>query len=246
MHVFNGSANRGGAVRQNGNLNGRRQRGLEGRQKRFDAVNDADDVGAGLPLNIEDHRRSVIEPSGLAGVFDAINYVRDVLDADGRAVLISNDDGLVLRAVEDLIVSANGISLPRTIDIALGLVHIGRGQGCTQVFQAQTKGGQGRGIGLHPHSGFLAAADGHQADSRELRNLLRQRGIGQVLHLLQRHGVAAQRQSQDWGVGRIHFAVNGRIRQVRGKKRASGIDGGLHLLFSNIDVLLEIELQRDQ
>ena len=116
-------------------MNGRRQRGLECGQKRFDAIDDVDDVGAGLPLNIQDDRRSVIEPGGLAGVFDAVDDIGDVCDAHRRAVLIPDDDGLILHAAEDLIVSANRKSLPRTVNIALGLILIGIGQGDAQIFQ---------------------------------------------------------------------------------------------------------------
>ena len=95
------------------------------RQKLFDAINDTNNVGARLPLNIQDHGRGVVEPGGLADVFDAVDYVGDIGDADRRAVFVSDDDGLILRAVEDLIVSPNGVGLPGAVDIALGLVLIG-------------------------------------------------------------------------------------------------------------------------
>ncbi len=58
--------------------------------------------------------------------------------------------------------------------------------------------------------------------------------------------VAAERQSQNGRVGRIHLAVDRRIGKVRRKESAAGIDRRLDLLLGNVNILIEIELQDDQ
>ena len=47
-------------------------------------------------------------------------------------------------------------------------------------------------------------------------------------------------------VGGIHFAVDRRVGQVGRQEGAAGIDGRLHLLFGDVNVLIEIKLQNDQ
>ena len=140
------------------------------------------------------------------------------LHADRSAVLVADDHRIVLRAVEDLVVGADGEGLPLAIDASLGLIHIGGRQRRAHVFQAQTVRGQGGRIRLHAYGRFFAAADGHQPDSRKLRNLRGKGGVRQVLDVAQRHGARAERQRQNRRVRRIHLAVDRRVRQVVGRK----------------------------
>ena len=70
-------------------------------------------------------------------------------------------------------------------------------------------------------------------------------GVGEVLHLGQRQRVRSHGQRENRRIGRIHFVVNRRIRQIRRQKCGSRVDRGLHLLFFHIDVLIEGKLQRD-
>ncbi len=99
---------------------------------------------------------------------------------------------------------------------------------------------------MHAHGRLLAAADRHQTDAGKLRDFLGQSGVGQILHLLQRYGLGTQRQSKNRRVGGIHFVVDRRIGEVGGKKSAAGIDGRLHLLLGDVNVLIKIKLQNDQ
>ena len=57
LHVMHRGANRRGAVGQDGHLHRSGQGGLELGQQLLDAIHDLDDVGAGLPLDVEDDRR---------------------------------------------------------------------------------------------------------------------------------------------------------------------------------------------
>ena len=89
-----------------------------------------------------------------------------------------------------------------------------------QVLQVEAVGGTARRIGLDAHGGLLAAADAHQADARQLRNLLRQARVGQILDLVKRQLGRGQRQRQDRRVGRIGLAVDRRVRQIASAGRS--------------------------
>ena len=52
----------------------------EPRQQRLDAVDGLDDVGAGLTLDVDDHRGLAVEPAGELGVFEAVDDGGDVAE----------------------------------------------------------------------------------------------------------------------------------------------------------------------
>ena len=94
-------------------------------------------------------------------------------------------------------------------------------------------------------AGFCPPLIDHQSNSSDLRNLLGQARIREILHFGERQCFGTERQRQDGRVGRIGFVVDRRIRKIDGKKRGSGVDGGLNLLLGHIDVQIERELQGD-
>ena len=55
LHVFHAGADRHGAVGEDRNLDGSRQAGFQPRQQRLDPLDDVDDVGPRLPLDVDDH-----------------------------------------------------------------------------------------------------------------------------------------------------------------------------------------------
>ena len=59
-------------------------------------LDDRDGVGAGLALNIQNDCGRLIHPGGLARVLDAVYDLGDVLNENGRAVAIRDDDVLVV------------------------------------------------------------------------------------------------------------------------------------------------------
>ncbi len=155
----------------------------------------------------------------------------------GGAVAIGDDDRLVVGAREQLVVGVDGVRLARAVERALGLVDVGGGESGAQVFKAEVVSGELRGIGLDAHGGLLAAGDGDQADAGDLRNLLREVGVGGVLDLVQRQRVGGERQRHDRRVGGVHLAVDGRVGQVGGQEAVGRVDGRLHFLLGHVDVL---------
>ena len=105
--------------------------------------------------------------------------------------------------------------------------------------------GERRRIDLHAHRRLLPAADEHLPDAGDLRDLLREDGVGGVEDLRQRQRLRREREDQDRRVGRVDLAVVGARRQVRRQLAAGGVDRGLHVARGRVDVAVEIELQRD-
>ena len=66
------------------------------------------------------------------------------------------------------------------VEVAFGLVDVRLCDGRAHVFQRQAVGRERRGIDLDAHRRLLAATDTHQAHARELRNFLREPGIGEI------------------------------------------------------------------
>ena len=123
-------------------------------------------------------------------MFSASSITRGhVGQLDRRAVAVGDHQRRVVGAGEQLVVGADLVGLVRAVEAALGLVDVGGDDGAAQVLQVQAVGSQHGGVGLNAHRRLLAAADAHQADARQLRNLGRQARIRQVFHLGQRHGV---------------------------------------------------------
>ena len=96
LHVGDRSANGLGAVGQDRDLDRRRDRGFELRQRRLDPVDGLDHVGAGLPLDGEDDRALLVVPTGEQVVLRAGDRLADVADPHRRPVLIGDDQVVVL------------------------------------------------------------------------------------------------------------------------------------------------------
>ena len=146
LHVPHGCADRRGAVGQDGDLHGGRKRAPELRQEGLDAVHHLDDVGARLPLDVEDNRRRIVHPRGLLNVFRVIDRLCNIGEFYGSAVLVRDDDGPVLAGGKELVVGPDDIGLARTVKAALCLVDVRRPKGGAHVFEGQAVGGERRRI----------------------------------------------------------------------------------------------------
>ncbi len=226
-------------------IDGARQAGLQLRQDLLDAVDHGDHVGTRLALDVHDHRRLLVRPGAEADVFCTIDHIGHIRDADGRTVLVGNDEVAVFIGRTQLVVGIDGGGARGAVETALGLVDVGVANGGAHVIQVETERGYRTRIQLHAHGRTLAARQAHQTNAGQLRNLLRQAGIDQVLHLGQGNGLGGDRQRDDGRISRIDLAVDRRHRQVRGQQVAAGVDGGLHFLLGHVQAEIQIELQRD-
>src|SRR6202030_2859805 len=128
LHIVDRRANRLRTVDEDLSLDRRRHGSLQLRQNCLDAIGHADDVASGLALNIEQNRGRGVNPGRLLHVFSAVDGGGYVRQTHWCAVPVGDDYAVILLAREQLVVVANGERLPRTINHALGLVHIGGGQ----------------------------------------------------------------------------------------------------------------------
>ena len=137
LHVAHGGANGGGPVGQDADLDRRGQRRRELRQQLLDAIDDRDDVRARLPLNIQDDRRNLVHPGGLADVLGIVDDAGNVGQFDGSAVPVRDDERRIIAAGEQLVVGADLVGLMRSVEVSLGLIDVGGDDGRAQILQIE-------------------------------------------------------------------------------------------------------------
>ena len=207
---MHGRANGRGAVGKSRNVNGRGQSRFELRQEFFDAVHDLNDVRAGLPLDIHDDRRNIVHPGGELRILDGISDIGDIGQNHRRAVSIGDHQRAIIFAGEKLVIGVDFVGLLRSVEIALGLVDTGLLQAGANVVKVDAVGGKRGGIGLNADRRFLATGNTHQPHARQLRDLLRQPCVREILDLREGKAFRGQGQGEDGRVGRIGFAVDRR------------------------------------
>ncbi len=148
-------------------------------------------------------------------------------------------------ALVDLVVGVDGRRLRRAVEISLRRVDVEVADGGAHVVDVEAVGGERLRIELDAHRRPVAAADADEADAVQLRDLLRQPRLAQILELGQRQRLRGDRERQDRRVGRIDLGVDRRDRQVARQQIVGGVDRRLHLLLGDVEAEIETELQRD-
>jgi hypothetical protein len=233
------------AVGDHGDVDPRRQGGLQLRQLLLDAVDDLDDVGARLALHVEDDRRHGVAPGRELDVLGAVLHLGDVGEPHRRAVLIGDDEVAIGGGRLQLVVGVDRVGARRPVEIALRRVDVGGADGGAQIVEIEPIGGERPRIGLDAHRRALPAADADEADAGQLRDLLREARVGEILDLRQRYRRRGQGESEDRRVGGIDLGIDRRRRQVGGQEIAGRVDRRLDLLLGDVEGELEPELQGD-
>ena len=245
FHFKHGSADGRRAVEHHRHVDSRRDGRLERRQRGLDTVHRGNDVRTGLPKKDQGNARLAVHESGGADVLDRILHVCDVGQFDGRAIPIRDDERLVIRRFEQLVVRPNVGGRVSVGELALRQIRVLLAQHRAHIFEAQTETVQLRGIDVHAHGGQRAAADGDIADALNLQQaLLNDRGRG-IVKLASAVNVRRERENHDRRVGGIDFAVGRVARQVGRQVSARGVDGRLHVARRAVNVPVQIKLQRD-
>ena len=221
----------------------RRDRGPQFRQQRVDAIDRRDDVGAGRPVDDDEHRRFAVGEARIADVLDAVDGLAHVGQPDRRAVAIGDDErtifggGLRLVVVVDLVMEVSGL------DRAFRAVGVRGRERRPHVFEPDAVFVERARIELDPHRRERAAADRDLADPVDLGQLLRQHRGGGVVELALAQGVGRQGEDQDRRVRRIDLAVGRVAAQARRQVGMRRIDRRLHVPCRAVDVAVEAELQ---
>ncbi len=172
LHITDRRADGLGAVGEDRHLDRGRDRGLELRQHRLDAIDRRDDVGAGLPLDGENDRPLLVVPAGKQVVLRSVDRLADIAYPNRRSVLVGDDQRAVGVGREQLIVGVEGVGLARTVQGAFGKIDIGRAEHGAHGLEADAAGGERLRIDLHADRGLLLAADADKTDAGYLRDLL--------------------------------------------------------------------------
>ena len=129
LHVRNRGPDGCGPVGEDGDLDRGRQGLLNLRQQLLDPVHHLYDIGARLSLDIDNHCRVFVHPGRLPDILGIVNDGCHIGEQDRGAVIISDDQRLILLAGEQLVIGAQYRCLSGTVEAALGQVDIGGLQG---------------------------------------------------------------------------------------------------------------------
>ena len=169
LHVMDRGANGHGTVADHVEVHARpecaRSFGISARIWR----DDFDDVGAGLPLDIDDDGGRALVPAAGAIVLQAVDTIGDVADGNRRAVAIGDDDGLVGLRRRDLVVGGNGVGLLRAVERSLRPGNVGARDRVAQILHGNAIGREPRQVGLHPHRRLQPAQHRNAPDAGKLR-----------------------------------------------------------------------------
>ncbi len=216
--------------------------GLKRWNRRLDSVHGGNDVRSRLPEDDHVDRWFAVEEPGLAHRLLRIDHLRNVLQPNRAAVVIPDHQRLVIGGLGDLIVGHNVGRLTAVEELAFRQIRILSGHHLLHGGQADPVAGKLGGVELNAYGGQGRSHYQHFAHARDLRYaLLHHRGcfvveVGNVVD------VRLQAQHHDRRIGRVHLAIGGISRKIRGKIGARGIDAGLHVARRSVNITAEIEL----
>ncbi len=104
LHVTDRGADGGGAIQNDGGIDAERNGCLDNRKLRADAIDRVNDIGAGLAEDDDRNRALAVQITGSTDVLHRVRHLGYVGKADRRAVLITDDEWLVVVRVRDLVV----------------------------------------------------------------------------------------------------------------------------------------------
>src|ERR1035438_3228877 len=135
-----------GAVVEDVHVDGGRELVAENGEQIFHAVGDFHRVGSGLALDGENDgaagELALVEPGGGLIVLHAVDDGAEFVEARGRAVAVSDDDGFVLVGGEQLAAGLEGKGALRADDGAGGQVDVPVLEGGLDFVDADLAGGQ--------------------------------------------------------------------------------------------------------
>ncbi len=146
----------------------------------LDAVDDLDDVGAGLALHGQDDRRRGVGPGAELGVFRSADDAGDVRQPHRPAVAVGDDQVAILIGAGELVVGVDGRGLRGTVEIAFRRVDVQVADRGADVVDGKPVGGERLRVELNAHRRPFAAADADQSDAVELRDFLGEAGFAQI------------------------------------------------------------------
>jgi hypothetical protein len=128
--------------------------------------------------------------------------------------------GLNAVGLEELVVGRERVVLPRPVDVALRLVDVRGDQDRARTSSRLSPSPRALRVDLHAHRRLLAAVQRDEADARDLRDLLREDRVGEVVDLARAAATSELTLSVRIGVsaGLLLLYVGGRRGSVGGRR----------------------------
>ena len=141
LDIVNAGANGEGFIGEDIEMDGWGELGTEIGEERFDGVDDGDGIGAWLFLDGENDASSIAEPAGDFIIFDIIDDVGDLAEADGGALAIGDDELAVVIGFEELACGLDGDGLIGAGESSGGEINIGGLDGLGDLVDSEIVGG---------------------------------------------------------------------------------------------------------
>ena len=155
------------------------------------------------------------DPSGDEVVLHAVHDVAQAAEADGHAVGLRENEGVIVLGLVNLVVAGQGVKQIAVFHAALGGIHVHLADEGAHILQAQAGGGELGGVDLDPDGGLLRAGDEDLADAFDLAEALADNFIRHFKDLGGQERVGSHGHDENRGVGRVDLAVGGRAGKVQ-------------------------------
>ena len=182
----------------NCDVDGRRNGGLEARQRLLDRFDRIDDIRAGLLEHDKEYAALAVGPCGLSGVGRAHDGLADVAHPDRGAVPIGDDDVVPGLGRRQLVVVVNSESLLLSDDRALGAVDGGDADLRPHVLELEVLLDELGRIDLDADRGRLLAADPHQGHAGNLADPLGEDVFRRIVDVDNRGDVRLRPTGSEW------------------------------------------------
>jgi len=141
LDIVNAGANGQGFIGEDIEMDGGRELGTEIGEEGFDGVDDGDGIGAWLFLDGENDASGIAEPAGDFIIFDVVDDAGDLVEADGGAMAIGDDELAVVVGVEELACGLDGDGLMGAGECSGGEIDISVLDGLGDFVDSEVVGG---------------------------------------------------------------------------------------------------------
>ncbi len=210
---------------------------------RANSFHGSDDVRARLAEDDHGDRLLAIRISGRAQILRRINDRRYIRESNCSPVVVAHNQRFVIISVRNLIVCQDVQSPLVVTQLTARFVRVLKTHHRADIRQRHSVTLQFVRDYLDSHRGCRSACNDHLAHAVDLRKLLRQDRRRQVINLRHLVFVGRETQDHDRSVGWIHLAVGRILRKIGRQIRSCGIDGGLYVTCSAVDVAIQVKLQ---
>ena len=184
------------------------------RKQRIYAVDRLNDIRRRLLQHVDQHGRLAVCEAGIAPIFQRVLDPGDVGEPYRSSLVVGDDQRPILRCLKQLVRGGQPPGQLVVRQLSLRAIRICRGERGADLVPTNIVFRQGSGIDLNTNRRTRTALDLNLADSADLRDLLIEDRVGNVIHPAPLLDIRSQSQAQYRLIRRIVLAVTGITRQV--------------------------------